>query len=100
MLVDIRGCDLRSGRLGQSEATTAGASSGKLASTRSGEEDIGGRLLHTESFRSWKDLEEIKPSWAACIPGVKTLSGVQVTSGFLIGVYDTLTSEQTQPQDD
>lgn len=79
MLVDIRGCDLRSGRLGQSEATTAGASSRKLASTRSGEEDIGGRLLHTESFRSWKDLEEIKPSWAACIPGVKTLSDVQVT---------------------
>lgn len=80
MLVDIRGCDLRSGRRGQSEATTAGASSRKLASTRS-QEDIGGRLLHTESFRSWKDLEEIKPSWAAGIPGVKTLSDVQVTSG-------------------
>lgn len=44
----------------------AGASSRKLASTRSREEeDIGERLLHTESFRSWKDLEEIKPSWAA-----------------------------------
>lgn len=35
-----------------------------------------------------------------CILGVKTLSDVQVTSGFLIGVYDALTREQTQPQDD
>ena len=34
------------------------------------------------------------------ILGVKTLSDVQVTSGYPSGIYNTLTREQTQPQAD
>lgn len=78
----------------------AGASSRKLASTRSREEeDIGERLLHTEELPF---LEGLRGNQALvdCILGVKTLSDVQVTSGYLSGVYNTLTREQTQPQAD
>lgn len=92
VLVDIRGCDRRSGRLGQSEATMAGASSRKLASTRSREEeDIGERLLHTESFRSWKDLEEMKTLWTASWESRHWV----MSRGHLASL-----AEQTQPQAD
>lgn len=75
----------------------AGASSRTLVSTPPREEENTGEgLLHNDSFHSWKHLEGIKASWTGFWES--RLNDVQVTSGFLNGLYDTLTREQTQPQ--
>lgn len=100
VLVDIRGCDLGSG-----ETSTERGNNGRRKQREACTNTVqrrGGYWWETASYWELPFLEGLRGDQAlvGCILGVKTLSDVQVTSGLLIGVYDALTREQTQPQDD
>lgn len=100
VLVDIRGCDLRSG-----ETSTEPGDNGRRKQQEACINTVqrrGGYWRETASYWELPFLKGLRGNQALvdCILGVKTLSDVQVTSGYLSGVYNTLTREQTQPQAD
>lgn len=101
VLVDIRGCDLRSG-----ETSTEPGDNGRRKQQEACINTVqrrGGYCWETASYWELPFLEGLRGNQALvdCILGVKTPSDVQVTSGYLSGVYNnTLTREQTLPQAD